>query len=177
MSNQDLNQGYPIQSVLPDRAHSGASPRDDYEAGDSFADLSSPPLRRRRIAGVKPAAYPRPLPQDQEVSDGVEVTYCERGHAFFTGVYLVRGVGKRTVKVIIRPFHGAVMSVTEEWLAEQAARIASRKGWRKVVVAPDDYGYNDARVFNMHQFFVEKDRIGHQGTFLYSLGDQGSRWH
>lgn len=41
MSNQDLNQGYPIQSVLPDRAHSGASPRDDYEAGDSFADLSA----------------------------------------------------------------------------------------------------------------------------------------
>lgn len=159
MSTLDLHDGYPIQTVYPADALRG-SPRDDYDFGDSFADFGGD----GQVCGDSSG----------DNLGGAQVSYCENGYRYFSGVYLVRGIGKRSVRVIVRPFHSqrnAASTVSDELLAALAARVAAKHGWRKVVVAPDDYLGEDARVFNMDQYLVQNRLFGHQGTFLRYMGE------
>lgn len=93
------------------------------------------------------------------------VTRCEIGYGWCTDVRLVRGVGRKTVRVIIRPAHGGGYD-DEDRVAIDAAKIAAKNGWRKIVVTPDDYEGNTIRGFNLHQYHFEQWQCGRIGEFL-----------
>lgn len=100
------------------------------------------------------------------MDSNISVTDCAHGYAGLSHVKLVRGIGPRAVRVIIRPAHGHNGYSDETGLAIDAAKLAVRKGWRKVVVAPDCYEGDTVRGFNLHQYFVDQNRLGYIGAFL-----------
>ena len=85
------------------------------------------------------------------------------GHHPFSNVKLVRGVGKRSVRVTLRCFP---WPPNEDEIAVEAARIASRNGWRRVIVAYDSYEGDTIRAFNFHQYHYEEWQKGFIGAFL-----------
>lgn len=64
--------------------------------------------------------------------------------------YLVRGFGKRAIKVIVRPF--PVCGIYDEMAAWHAALEASKLGWKTVYVIPDYYDGDTAYIVNAHGF-------------------------
>lgn len=96
----------------------------------------------------------------------ISVTECENGYKGFLNVMLVRGVGRKAIHVILRPIHSRKAHIDETQLAIDAAKLAAKKGWRKVVVAPDSYEGDTIRAFNIHQYFHEEWQHGFIGTFL-----------
>lgn len=90
--------------------------------------------------------------------------FVERGSA-----YLVRGVAKRAIHVAIAMPYLRDATISELQLAYKAACMAQRLGWRRVVVALDDYFNEDARLFNVHQYTVENLTKGHQGKYLHQI--------
>lgn len=100
------------------------------------------------------------------MSTNISVTYCKIGYDWCTNVRLVRGVGRKTIRVILRPAHGRVGYDDETKVAIDAAKLATKKGWRKIVVAPDDYKGDTIRGFNLHQYHYEQWQKGRIGIFL-----------
>lgn len=95
----------------------------------------------------------------------ISVTACN-GYGWCTNVKLVRGVGRKTVRVIIRPLHSRHGYVDEDEVAIKAAKLAFKKGWRKIVVGPDSYEGDTIRGFNLHQYHHEEWQRGLTGAFL-----------
>ena len=100
------------------------------------------------------------------MSKNISVTYCESGYNWFTDVRLVRGVGRKPVRVILRPTHGRHGYDNETKVTIDAAKLAAKKGWRKIVVAPDDCEGDTIRGFNLHQYHYEQRQKGRIGAFL-----------
>ena len=100
------------------------------------------------------------------------VTYCTQGFRGFDGAYLVHGVTKRAIRVVVRPFPGVRNALSSDDLAVKAAYRAARKGWKTVFVAPDEVYGDDAMLFNTDQFFVGNLQRGFQGAYLCSAEDQ-----
>lgn len=106
------------------------------------------------------------------MNQSVTVNMSQYGYKGFLNTYIVRGVGKRAVTVVFRPFDTAKLSYQDErQMAVEAAQYAVKKGWRVVVIMPDDYYGNDARMFNWHEFMVENETKGYQGKFLRRVGN------
>lgn len=106
------------------------------------------------------------------MEQNVSISMPQHPHRIFTNVFLVRGVAKRAIKVIVRPFHGLSDYTNDQELALGAAKYAAKKGWKIVVVAPDDYYGEDALMYNWHQFTVDNLDRGWQGKFLAHLGNR-----
>lgn len=91
---------------------------------------------------------------------------------YFQGMdyFLVRGVTRRAIRVLLRPFPGIVQKVTDEALAIQAAQVAAQKGWKTVVVDAGDLDNEVAHVFNLdqHLLFIRGEIAG--GTYLCQVG-------
>lgn len=83
--------------------------------------------------------------------------------------WLVRGVGRRAIKVIVRPLYKSNEISTED-AAILAAEYANKKGWRVVFAAPDCMEGTTLRAFNSHQYFHEDMQRGFPGKFLCCLG-------
>lgn len=99
----------------------------------------------------------------------ISVTYCQNGYGLFTNVWLVRGIGRKTVRVIMRPIlsrHRRNYFADENKIIIDAARLATKKGWRKIVVAPDSFEGDTIRGFNLHQYHYEEWEKGYIGAFL-----------
>jgi hypothetical protein len=78
----------------------------------------------------------------------MEIT-VEETQGFHRGIgtkYLVRGLGKRAIIVVVRPFYGGGRSridgVWADAIARRAAQRACRRGW-KVIVAEPSMVYDD----------------------------------
>jgi hypothetical protein len=99
----------------------------------------------------------------------ITVTDCAAGYSFFHNVKLVRGVGSKSIRVIIRPAHGRHGYVDENKTAIDAAKLAVKNGWRKIVVAPDSYEGSTIRCFNLHQYYFEEFQLGYIGKYLGSV--------
>lgn len=100
------------------------------------------------------------------MSTNISVTICESGYKWCTEVRLVRGVGRKSVRVILRPTPGRYGFDDETQVAIAAAKLATQKGWRKIVVAPDDFDGDTIRGFNLHQYHYEQWQKGRIGIFL-----------
>ena len=84
----------------------------------------------------------------------------------YSRVRLVRGVGRRSIKVF---FPYTTASVEDDRVAIRAARLAAKKGWRKIVVVRDNMYGETLRGFNMHQYHHERwgyERPGFFGAYL-----------
>ena len=103
-----------------------------------------------------------------QASTQVSVTPCHITYDWCTNVVLVRGIGRKAIRVIIRPLYNKCGYVDETRMAINAARIAAKKGWRKVVVAPDDGMGDTIRAFNIHQYH----NSWATGTIGIYLGEQ-----
>lgn len=101
----------------------------------------------------------------------VDFHFCDHSFVERGSAVLVRGVGKRAIHVAIAlPYISGYDSViTDTQLAYKAALTANRYGWRRVVVALDDYFGCDARLFNVDQYKVQNLKNGHQGKFLHQI--------
>jgi hypothetical protein len=95
----------------------------------------------------------------------VSVEDCPSGHHYYCNVKLVRGVGKRSVRVIMGLFHWQDQ-LDEDSLAIRAAKLASKNGWRKIIVSRDSYEGDTIRGFNLHQYHHEQWQNGFIGAFL-----------
>lgn len=87
-------------------------------------------------------------------------------HAYFKGigmVFLVRGLARRTIRVVLRPTHSREHYFDEENAILRAATLASKNGWKNVVVAPDDMEGETLRAFNWHQFKFDNNFLGYPG--------------
>lgn len=87
-----------------------------------------------------------------QASTQVSVTPCHVTYDWCTYVVLVRGIGRKAIRVIIRPAPSNYGYTNEGRVAIEAAKVAAKKGWRKVVVAPDDGMGDTIRAFNLHQY-------------------------
>lgn|SRR5574343_574983 len=96
----------------------------------------------------------------------ISISHCTKGYDWCTNVILVRGIGHSAVRVILRPTHHRCGYNDEMQVAIKAAKIAAKKGWRKIVVAPDDLDGETIRGFNIHQYHHEKWKNGFVGIFL-----------
>lgn len=100
------------------------------------------------------------------MSSNISVTECDNGYRWFSNVKLVRGVGRKSIRVILRPAHGRGGYGDETQVVIDAAKLASQNGWRKIVVAPDAYEGDTVRGFNIHQYYVDQNSLGYIGAFL-----------
>lgn len=100
------------------------------------------------------------------MSSNITVTQCEQGYNWCTEVYLVRGIGRKTVRVILRPANNRGGYHNENQVIINAAKLATRKGWRKIVVATDSCVGDTIRGFNLHQYHHEEWQKGYIGIYL-----------
>lgn len=129
--------------------------------------INNRPRQRLGIgAGTFPWASHGAGTSQRKMNTKLSVSDCKNGYSFFTNVKLVRGVGRKTVRVIICPAHGRNGYEDEAKLAIDAAKLAAKKGWRKIVVAPDSYEGDTIRGFNLHQYHHEEWQRGLIGAFL-----------
>ncbi len=101
------------------------------------------------------------------------VSRSKQGYKHFANVYVVRGVGKRAIHVVVQPFPAVQVQLSGEELAVKAAVYAARQGWKRCVVAPDMVYGEDAHVFNLHQYRVDVWARGFLGAYLCS---SESKW-
>ena len=66
--------------------------------------------------------------------------------------FLVRGIGKRSIVVAIRHFAAVIFPISKEEIAIHAAKHAVAKGWKKVIVEPDEMYGEYAECFNIQSF-------------------------
>lgn len=99
------------------------------------------------------------------MTTSISITYCKKNYSLCDQIRLVRGAGRKTIRVIIFPTTSLTYYDNEEDIIFEAAKLANRKGWRKVVVAPD-YFDDTIRVFNLHQYNHEQLKKGYRGVFL-----------
>lgn len=63
--------------------------------------------------------------------------------------WLVRGIGKRAIKVSAHPFgHLLTKYATQDQIIVNAAMIANKRGWKKCFVSPDGADGEYAEVYN-----------------------------
>ena len=97
------------------------------------------------------------------------IKQCNKEYKEFPNVYIVRGVSKRAIRVIIGGFITSYHEVDDE-LITLAAQYASKNGWKNVVVKPD-YVYGDsALAYNMAALNHDWD-YGKTGYFLKIVVD------
>lgn len=89
--------------------------------------------------------------------------------------YLVRGVGKRAIHVVVRPFHGIFANTTDEELAVKGAQYAAQKGWKNAIIEPDMVDGECAEIFNVsqHTNYVYGNIAG--GKYLCFVGRNSRR--
>jgi hypothetical protein len=80
------------------------------------------------------------------------VSITQYGHKHYTNVHLVRGIGRRAIRVIVRPFNGG--AVDEFALVLIAAERAATNGWATIVVMPDCIDGDTAYTVNLSQFHM-----------------------
>lgn len=85
-------------------------------------------------------------------------------HGFKT--IIVRDIGKRAVRVILRPTYSSRGYNDENYIINLAAKFANKRGWKTVYVEPDQIDMGSMRVFNSHQYFYEANIKGYPGKFL-----------
>lgn len=79
------------------------------------------------------------------------------GYRFVTNVHIVRGIGKRSIRVVVRPFFGEANS--EESLITLAAMRAAKMGWKTIVVMPGCINPDGAYTMSWTQYI---DRYSEQ---------------
>lgn len=87
-------------------------------------------------------------------------------NSFYKGigmVFLVRGLARRAIRVVMRPTHSREHYFDEEAAILRAAKLACKNGWKNVVVAPDDMEGETLRAFNWHQFRYDSNFLGYPG--------------
>lgn len=90
------------------------------------------------------------------MSDKASVTDGAQGSSYSTNVKLVSGIGRKSIRVIIRPAHGRRGYKDENQVAIDAAKLAASKGWCKIIVAPDDCEGCSIRGSNLLQYNCEQ---------------------
>jgi hypothetical protein len=105
-----------------------------------FGDALASSLKSASVFSWKPTDASRPKKGE------VTTTQPENGHKFYTNVWIVRGIGKRAIRVVIAiGFHMDHREVSDEQLAIKAARVASKRGWKTIYIEPDggagEYAY------------------------------------
>lgn len=98
------------------------------------------------------------------------ITQCDKYYKGIGTVYLVQGIGKRAIKVILRPFFGRGLA-DEEMVIKRSAAYANKKGWKIIWVEPDQLDGETVRMFNLHQQFHESWSHGFMGKFLCMARD------
>lgn len=99
----------------------------------------------------------------------VIIQQCNKEYKEFLNAYIVRGVSKRAIRVIIFGFNAGHYEVDDE-LFILAAQYAAKNGWKNVVVKPD-YIYGDsALAYNMAELTHDWD-YGKLGYFLKIVVD------
>lgn len=107
------------------------------------------------------------------IDKGVRIYPTNTGHI---STWLVRGVGKRAIKVIGHSFgHLQEIEVSRDALIVMAAKEANRRGWKKVHVAPDTGLGVYAEAFNqaMYSDFVYGNTSGGVRLCMMSSEDVG----
>ena len=90
------------------------------------------------------------------------MTYCKKGYSWADDVLLVRVAGRKAVRIITSISHDLICA--ENIIA--ATNLAHQKGWRKIVIATDNYKGQTLRGFNLHQYHYEQWQKGYIGVFL-----------
>jgi hypothetical protein len=63
--------------------------------------------------------------------------------------YIVSGVGRRSIRVVLLPFDGLVSrKVSDDELVVTAAQFASKRGWKTVIIRQDFYYGEYAMAYN-----------------------------
>lgn len=89
----------------------------------------------------------------------------------FGSAYLVRGLGKRAIRVILRPCHSRSGFMSEEYIVGLAAKYAVKKGWKTIWAEPDQLDGDSVVVFNTHQYWYEQNQYGYFGKYLCMVDD------
>jgi hypothetical protein len=87
--------------------------------------------------------------------------------------HLVRGYGKRAVVVVMHPFHIVEWRMEEEDLIKLAALEASKRGWKKVIVHPDNLYGEEAEIFNLAMCIDVWKGHRYGGITIGYVGDSG----
>lgn len=104
----------------------------------------------------------------------VSIKEAEHGYKGFASAFIVRGLAKRAIRVILRPhFHRFCEVTQEEWIL-RAATVAAAKRWRTVVADPDDVegDYMYAHSWSHYGSDVSHYRH-HHPTYLGYIGESG----
>ncbi len=89
--------------------------------------------------------------------------------------YLVRGVGKRAIHVVVRPFHCTRAEASHEEIAVKGAHYAAKKGWKNAIIEPDMIDGECAEIFNVsrHTDYLYGKIAG--GKYLCFVGSNPRR--
>ncbi len=103
------------------------------------------------------------------------VSQSRNGFRGLDAAYLVHGIGRRAIRVVVRPFLALGLgAVDEEKLAVLAAARANRKGWKTIVVMPDPVYGDDAETMNWTRY--RQSMPLDDGEFLASAESIAEDW-
>jgi len=99
----------------------------------------------------------------------VSIKLCEKPYNEFFDAYVIRGIGKRAIRVIMAGMCSPRYEFDDN-LFILAAKVAANNGWKNVVVKPDYMSDEYAVAFNIDLMNSDWDR-GYNGIFLCQVVD------
>lgn len=106
------------------------------------------------------------------VPSHVSIKEAKHGYKGFADVFIVRGLTKRAIRVILRPHFHRFCEVTQEEWVMRAATVAAAKRWRTVVADPDDMEGDYMYVHNWSHYSGNSRHYRHHlPTYLGYIGE------
>jgi len=107
---------------------------------------------------------------------GLTVAVARTGFKGLNSAYMVRGMARRAIRVVVRPFLAAgLVGLDEEKLAILAAARARRNGWKTIVVEPDPIYGDSATTMNWFEFRRQWE-TGYCGEHLVDAESIAEDW-